>query len=168
MALNILQAGVAEAIGADDCALCGASLDSVLEEVPCLHWFFTPGPRGFRIDRLVPVFEMFALDAAIAFLQAFASADPSRGQLPVHRTWTEKGVTKVAIYWRRRRWLFEYAAGPGQGAGAVSGVELTMMFEDVVMERARIALGQRERDVVVTMLARRRPELAASPAHARP
>jgi hypothetical protein len=155
MAFKHLQTSLVEGFDSDHCVLCDASLDTVLEEVPCLHWFVTPGRRGFRIDRLAPVFEIFELDAAIAYLQICAGAEPGRAHLPVQRIWTEDGVTRVAIHWRRRQWLFEYEGGAGP-AGTVRRFELTMLFEDVVMERARIELGQSERKVVVTTLAKRR------------
>lgn len=155
-----LETSLSEGFLRDHCALCSASLDSVLDEVPCPHWFVTPGWRGFRIDRLTPVFEVFDMHAVIDFLRVLAASGRPRDNPVPYRTWVEEGSTRVAIDWRRRGWLFEYDGH----AGAVAPVQhflLTTFFDGALMEHARIEFGQRERTVTVTTLVSRRREPGA-------
>lgn len=143
--------GLIEGFGRDHCVLCDTSLATVLAQVPCPHWFITPGSRGFRIARLLPVFEVFDVGAVIEYLRIFASADRQHEGAACHEERVDGG-SRIAITWRRRGWLFE-PAGPGEPDEAFV---LTMLLDGKVMERARIALCPRERTVVMTMLDSRR------------
>ena len=161
MSVELLESSLKEGFIKKHCALCGASLSSVLAEVPCVHWFVTPGARGFRIARLAPVFEMFERDVIISFLRVFAGSARIRAGAPAYREWVTNGVTTISIRWQRRAWLFEFDKLRDHLNPAVSDFDLTLFYDDIVMEKAYIKLVQRERSVEVTTTVMRQRQLAA-------
>ena len=150
----------------DHCALCRASLDSVLREVPCPHWFVTPGPRGFRIERLIPVFEVFDMDAVISFLRILAATGRPREHALAYRAWQDGAIKCTAINWRNRGWLFEQDTQEADASGAVEQIVLSTFLDGELMEKAKVELDQRERRVVVTTFVSRRREPSAAMARA--
>lgn len=142
-------------LGRWHCPLCGAALQSVLEEVPCLHWFVTPGARGYRIDRLAPVLEIFELDAIIAFLSVYAATSAVRAKPPVYQRSVAGDVVTVSISCLRRGWIFEYARTENMD-NAVAVFDLSLLHDQILMEKASIVRGKNDRRVTIFPMAKRR------------
>ncbi len=168
MPFTYLESSLCTGFQRDHCALCRTTLESVLREVPCPHWFVTPGPRGFRIERLIPVFEIFDVDAIIDFLRILASSARIREFALPFRQWQDDTIKRSAINWRNRGWLFEQHVSPCGAPGDPAQFVLSTFFDGALMEKARVELDPRERTVIVTVLVSRRRDPAVANARVAP
>ena len=155
-----LRCAIREGIGHNHCVLCGAALNSYLDELPCPHWFLVPGWRGFRNRALAPVFELFDLARLVDYLRIAAAPGHAGEQGIPWRSGDADGVVGIAIPWGRRAWEFSYDQRDIGPDGRVRRFVLGIRYDEALVDQAQITLGGGDGRVVVKPLVQRRRAVA--------
>ena len=151
-----LNTAIRDGIGRNHCVLCGAALNSYLDELPCPHWFLVPGWRGFRNRTLARVFELFDLAQLVDYLKIAAASRHAGEQGIPWRLGEVEGSVGIAIPWGRRRWEFSYDQRDIGPDGRVRRFLLAIRYDEALVDQAQITLAGDRGQVVVKPLVQRR------------